>query len=130
MSLNDFLWKGPNLTNNLVEILLRFRRLRIALTADIEKAFLQVKIKERDRRYLRFFYLRNREDEDQGTGQLAVYHFNVNIFGSRASSFILAAVLQHHLQEYNLEHTTLDIGRNILEDNLITGTHREEEAKT
>ena len=40
MSLNDFLWKGPNLINNLVEILLRFRLHRIAFTADIENAFL------------------------------------------------------------------------------------------
>ena len=102
---------------------------RIALTADIEKAFLQVKIKEEDRRYLRFYHLRNPEDEDQGNGQLAVYHFNVNIFGSPASSFIIAAVLQHHLKKNNLEHTALDIGRKILVDNLVTGTDTEEEAK-
>ena len=130
MSLNDFLWKGPNLTNSLVEILLGFRLHRIGLTADIEKALLQVKIKEEDRRYLRFYYLRNPEDEDQGNGQLAVYHFNVNIFGSRATSFILAAVSKHHLKKYNLEHTALDIGRNILVDNLVTGTDTEEESKT
>ena len=78
---------------------------------------------------MRFNYLRNPEDEDQGTGHLAVYLFNVNTFGSRASSFIIAAVLQHQLQKYNLEHTALDIGRNILLDNLVTGTDPEEEAK-
>ena len=131
MSLNDFLWKGPSSTNSLVQILLRkFRLHRIALKADIEKAFLQVKIIEEDQRYLRFYYLRNPADGDQRTGQLAVYHFNVNIFGSRASSFILAAVLQHHLQKYNLEHTALDIGSNILADNLVTGIDPEEEANT
>ena len=54
---------------------------------------------------MRFYYLRN--PEDQRTGQLVVYHFNVNIF--RSSSFILAAVLPHHLLKYNLEHTALDI---------------------
>ena len=84
---NNFLWKGPNLTNSLVKILLRFRLQQIAVTEDIGKcAFLQVKIKEEGRRYLRFYYLRNPEDEDQGTGQLAVYYFNVNIFVSRAFS--------------------------------------------
>ena len=114
MSLADFLWKGPILTNSLVEILFRFRLNRVALTADIKKSFLLVKIREEDRRYLRIYYLRNPEGEDQGTGHLAVYHFNVNIFGSRASSFILAAVSQHHLKNYNLEHIALDIGRNIL----------------
>ena len=69
---------------------------------------------------MRFFYLRNPEDEDQGIGQLAVNHFKVNVFGSRASSFIFAAVLQHHLQKYIMEHTALDIGRKILVDNLVT----------
>ena len=123
ISLDGFLFKGPILTNSLVEILLRFRIHQIALAADIEKAFLQVKIKEEDRRYLRFYYLRNLEDEDQ------VYDFNVNTFGSR-SSFILPAVLQHRLQKYNLGHTALDIGRNILVDNLVTGADTEEEAKT
>ena len=77
MSLNNFLWKGTNLTNSLVETLLRFRLYRMALTADIEEAFRRVKIKE-DRRYLRLFYLHNPEDEDQVSGQLAVYRFNVN----------------------------------------------------
>ena len=100
------------------------------MTADIEEVFLQVKIQEEDRRYLRFYYLRNPEGEDQRTGQLAVYHFNVNIFGSRASSFILAAVLQPHLQKHNLEHTAMGIGRNILVENPVTGTNTIEEAKT
>ena len=121
-------FSGPNSTNSLIQILLRrFRLHRIALKADIEEVFLQVKIIEEDQRYLRFYYLRNPADEDQRTGQLAVYHFNVNIFGSRASSFILAAVLQHHLQKYNLEHTALDIGSNIIVDILVTGTDAEEE---
>ena len=99
------------------------------MTADIEKAYLQVKIKGEERRYLRFYYLHNPEDQDHGTGQLAVYHFNDNIFGSRALSFILAAILQHHLEKNKLEHTAFDIGRNIVEDNLVMETGTKEEAK-
>ena len=129
ISINNFLWKGPNLTNSLNGILLKFPLHLIVLTADVEKTFLQVKIKEEDRRYLRFYYL-NSKDEDRGNGQLAVYHFKVNIFGSRAPSFIFAAVLQHHLKKYNLEQPALGIGRNILVDNLVTGTDTEGEAKT
>ena len=92
------------------------------------KVFVQVKIKEEDRRYLRFYCLRNPEDDYQGTGQQAVYHFNVDIFEFRASSFILAAGLQHHLQKDNMERTALDIERNILGDNLVTdiGSKQEE----
>ena len=77
---------------------------------------------------MRFYYLRNPEDKDKGSGQLAVYHFKVYIFGPR-STFILAAVLQHQPQDKGLEHTALYIGRNILVDNLVTRTDTEEESK-
>ena len=42
VSLNNCLDSGPSLIPDLVEILLRFRRWNIALTADITKAFLQI----------------------------------------------------------------------------------------
>ena len=41
-SLNDMLMQGPDLVCNLVGVLLRFRRERIALTADIECMFHQI----------------------------------------------------------------------------------------
>lgn len=124
-SLNDFLWKGPNLTNNLVQILLRFRLPAIGIAADIEKAFLAIKIRDEDRRYLRFFYLDN-PTKDEKT--LAVYNFKVNIFGSRASSFILAAVLQQHLSLYTTD-AARDMETNILVDNVVTGVADSEAAQ-
>ena len=45
-SLNDCLYKGPNMTPLLFEILMRFRIFPVALSADIEKAFLQINIVE------------------------------------------------------------------------------------
>lgn len=48
-SLNECLEKGDNLYRDLVKILLRFRTHPIAVMADIEKAFLQISIKEEDR---------------------------------------------------------------------------------
>ncbi|XP_066973185.1 uncharacterized protein [Macrobrachium rosenbergii] len=44
VSLNDCLESGPSLNPDLVEVLLRFRRWKVALTADITKAFLQIKV--------------------------------------------------------------------------------------
>ncbi|GFY16357.1 uncharacterized protein TNCV_2350021 [Trichonephila clavipes] len=43
-SLNDLLYKGPNLIEQIPDILDRFRRYPIGLSADIEKAFLQLGI--------------------------------------------------------------------------------------
>lgn len=43
-SLNDCIYKGPVLLENLVELLLRFRTHKYGIMADIEKAFLQLGI--------------------------------------------------------------------------------------
>lgn len=47
--LNDCLYTGPNLLQELSEILIKFRVHKIALIADIEKAFLQIEINPKDR---------------------------------------------------------------------------------
>ena len=48
-SLDDCLYSGPSLTPTIFKILLRFRERKIALVGDIEKAFLNVRIREEDR---------------------------------------------------------------------------------
>ncbi|GFW94923.1 uncharacterized protein TNCV_3398021 [Trichonephila clavipes] len=55
-SLNELLYKGPNLIEQIPDILDRFRRYPIGLYADIEKAFLQLGITLKHRDFLRFFY--------------------------------------------------------------------------
>ena len=48
ISLNDCLERGPKFDQCIMEILLRFRIHRVAITADIEKAFLMVPIAKQD----------------------------------------------------------------------------------
>ena len=55
VSTNHCLQQGPNLILSLFEILLRFRSNRIGVIANIEKAFLQMGINEKDRDALRLF---------------------------------------------------------------------------
>ena len=47
--MNDCLHVGPSLNPLLFEILVRFREKRIAFVGDIEKAFLNGEVDERDR---------------------------------------------------------------------------------
>ena len=49
VSLNDCVEPGPSLIPSLVEVLLRFRRWKVALSADIKRAFLQISVCEQDR---------------------------------------------------------------------------------
>ena len=44
ISLNDCLYQGPDLTNSLIGVLLRFRQERIAIQGDIESMFYQVQV--------------------------------------------------------------------------------------
>ena len=57
LSLNDCLYTGPKFGPNIIDILLRFHVHKVALTADIEKAFLMVSVAEEDRDVLRFLWV-------------------------------------------------------------------------
>ena len=67
-SLNECLYTGPKFYQHIFD-LLRFRLHKIALTADVEKAFLMISIKEADRDVLRFLWVTS-IDEDQPSLQV------------------------------------------------------------
>ena len=56
VSLNSQLNRGPDLTNSLLGVLLRFRQERIALAPDIQSMYLQVKVPAEDTDALRFLW--------------------------------------------------------------------------
>ena len=55
-SLSECLHKGPQTTPLIFDILLHFGMFKIAFAADIEKAFLQITINEKDRGFLCFLW--------------------------------------------------------------------------
>ena len=57
--LNDFLDKGPEHTNSLLGTVLRFRRDRYAVTADIKGMFYNIRIPEADRDFMRFLWFQD-----------------------------------------------------------------------
>ena len=73
VSLNDCLHTGPSLTPLLYNILLRFRLTGIAMTSDIEKAFLIIEVDKRDRDCLRFLWPEDPYDMDTA---YEVYQFS------------------------------------------------------
>ena len=123
-SLNDCLLRGPDFLNDLCSILLRFRTHTFAISTDIEKAFLQVHLHEKDRDFTRFFWLMNPSDPES---ELAVYRFRTVLFGAVSSPFILYATLYHHLQQHNTP-LSKDIQTNLYVDNIISGSATEAEA--
>lgn len=90
VSLNDELLQGPNLTNSLIGVLIRFRLHYVAFQADIEKMFFQVVVPPEQRSFLRFFWwadgdLRHAPKE---------YHMNVHLFGAASSPSVVNYALR------------------------------------
>ena len=96
-SLNDCLLKGPSLNPLIIELLLRFRLNPAAFVCDIQKAFLQISIKENERNVLRFLWV---DDPFSNSPSILIYRFCRVIFGLTSSSFLLNATLREHFKKY------------------------------
>ncbi|XP_063435905.1 uncharacterized protein LOC134716797 [Mytilus trossulus] len=127
-SLNDCLHRGPVMLQDLCGLLLRFRMNKIAVVADIEKAFLQIELQKNDRDATRFFWLRN-INHPTVENNVQVYRFCRVPFGVISSPFLLAATLDYHLDTYK-NATAANIRENINVDNVITGVDSTENAVT
>ena len=80
-SLNKDLLQGPDLTNNLVGVLCRFRKEHVALMSDIKGMFHQVRLTKRDRDLLRLLWW---EDGDPAK-ELTEFRMTVHLFGAASS---------------------------------------------
>jgi len=120
VSLNDCLKTGPNFIPKLFDVLIRFRWHLVALTADIERAFLMISISPEDRDALRFLWLKNPNDVASDILEL---RFTRLVFGLRPSPAILGSVISHHLDKYQPEygHLASEIKNSFYVDDLISG---------
>ena len=112
-SLNDCVHTGPNLLPDLVALLIRFRRWKVALTADVVKAFLQVAVHPSDRDAHRFLW------KDR------VMRFTRVPFGNRASPFLLCATIRHHLAQYPQSMVVTELTENLYMDDWMSGCDSE-----
>ena len=122
LSPNDCLHTGPNIIQRLQSMLLAFRLHKIAFTADIEKAFLQIELNTRNRDATRFFCLKDVDISANNTDNLVVYRFcRVRmLFGAAPSPYLLNATIQHHLVKQD-DWVSQDLLRSIYMDNVLTG---------
>ncbi|XP_065065426.1 uncharacterized protein LOC135691495, partial [Rhopilema esculentum] len=97
LSLNECLELGDNYMPPLFDTLLRFRSHAIAITADIEKAFLQIEIDEKDRDTLRFLWY---DDISKPNPTVIQYKYCRLVFGLRPSPSILGATIKKHIAQY------------------------------
>ena len=99
-SLNECLYKGPCLTPLIFDELMKFRMHKIAITADIEKAYLQISVFPPHRDFLRFLWFTDIEDDDL---RIVKLRFLRVIFGATSSQYLLNAVIRKHINRYAKE---------------------------
>ena len=126
-SLNDCLMTGPNLIPKLFNILVKFCWNLVALTADIEKAFLLFGIHSSDRDVLRFLWFKESYNPDS---EVTHFRFTRLVFGLCPSPAILSSVISHHLTKYHEKYPKLvkSIESSLYVDGLIAGEDTVEQA--
>ena len=125
LSLNDCLEKGPNGIPHLFDILLKFRSNPIGLVADIEKAFHQIVIEQKDRDALRVLWF---DDITKAKPEIVQYRFCRLVFGLTPSPAILNETIQQHLIRYLLKEPEMAklLCESFYVDDLISGAQDEE----
>lgn len=98
-SLNDVLLSGPDLNNSILSVLLKFRMESIAVTADIQQMFHCFYVRPDHRNFLRFFWHRNNQFDQE----IVEYRMKVHVFGNRPSPAV--AVYGLHQTAISAEET-------------------------
>eukprot|EP00057_Strongylocentrotus_purpuratus_P004328 XP_003728480.2 PREDICTED: uncharacterized protein LOC593649 [Strongylocentrotus purpuratus] len=127
ISLNDVVLQGPDLTNNLQGVLLKFRKEPVALMSDIEAMFHQVRVPVEDRDVLRFLWFPDGDLDKTPT----VYRMCAHLFGGTWSpsccSYILKRTAEDNQDEYSSE-TVKTVKENFYVDDCLVSVARECEA--
>ncbi|GFT71502.1 reverse transcriptase domain-containing protein [Trichonephila clavipes] len=102
-SLNDCIWSGGNLNPNIFHLIISFRLNTIAITVDIERAFLQISLRDEGRDAVRFWFPDIRSNQTDPY-KFQMYRFKRVMFGVNVSPFLLSATIKHHIENYREQY--------------------------
>jgi hypothetical protein len=117
-SLNQCLYRGPVLLPELIGLLMRFRSAKYPILTDVEKAFLQVDLIEGDREVTKFLWVKD-PTQPLTAGNLQIFRFRRVPFGIISSPYLLAAVVQKHLDSYGNDAVVCEAKQNSYVDNVL-----------
>ena len=125
-SLNDCLHTGPPLLNQLWSVIARNRFHAVVVAGDLQKAFLQVRVREAERDALRFHWI-----VDLQSKEIETLRFTRVVFGLAPSPFLLNGVIQQHLDSMKSRYpeSVLEVRNSLYVDDLISGGSTVQEAK-
>lgn len=124
-SLNDLMYKGPNLQQDLLEIILKWRQYRFAYTADIEKCFRMILVNEQDQ-YLQQIIWRAHERQAMRSFTLSTI-----TYGTKSAPFLTMMTLRRLAEDeqQNFPNAAKCIKEELYMDDWVSGAHSVEEGK-
>ncbi|XP_059224813.1 uncharacterized protein LOC131997647 [Stomoxys calcitrans] len=124
-SLNDVLYTGPTLQNDLMNVILRWRLFQYVFNGDIQKMYRQILVDERDQQYQRCIFKKTLTDPVQDFA-LKTVTFGVNC----APYLAIRTLLQLSTDGKKTHPAASDIlRRDIYVDDVLSGGHSINEAK-
>ena len=127
ISLNNILLQGPNLTNDLVGVLLKFRQNSVVIIGDIESMFHQVKVSPQDCDCLRFLWWPNGHLSEKPE----TYRMLVHLFGATSSPCCANLALRQTAKDYGDDYDPVikdAVLNNFYVDDFLKSTATDEEA--
>jgi hypothetical protein len=106
-SLNSEIEDTPNRLNDLLTILLKFRRYKFAVTGDVSEMFLRIRMEPQDRKYHRFFIHKE------------LWQWISVIFGEKSSPDASQKVVATCAEMQNLQHAKRVIEEAMYVDDMI-----------
>ncbi|KRZ70324.1 hypothetical protein T10_9555 [Trichinella papuae] len=115
---------GPNLQIDLLRAILSFRRLRVGLQADIEKMYLQIRVRAEDRDACRFLWW----DDEQ---KIRKYRLTRICFGLTCSPFLAMGTVRSHARQHqeSAPRAAEEVLNNMYMDDLATSCDSVAEAR-
>ncbi|XP_063446982.1 uncharacterized protein LOC134726507 [Mytilus trossulus] len=127
VSLNSVLLTGPDLTNDLLGVLLRFRKEMVAVTADVQHMFHCFVVRKDHRNYLRFLWHKDNDLQKN----LVEYRMRVHVFGNSPSPAVATLGLRKAAQASKQEfgsHVISFVTRDFYVDDGLSSCPTKEEA--
>ena len=126
-SLNDKLLQGPDLTNSLVGVLMRFRQESVALMADVEAMFHQIRVKPGDCSALRFLWWPDGDLDSEPEEHMMTVHLFGGVSSPSCANFALRKTAEDNkaLFDPQIIHT---VKRNFYVDDCLKSVNSDHDA--
>ncbi|XP_043193363.1 uncharacterized protein LOC122365846 [Amphibalanus amphitrite] len=127
ISLNSVLLQGPDMTNNLADVLIRLRESPVAFVADIESMFYQVGVPVEDRDVMRFLWWPGGDMKSAPKE----YRMTVHLFGATSSPSCANYALRRTSEDFGGlfgEQAQKVIKQNFYVDDCLRSDETEDEA--